>query len=141
MHSQDLKDAELEKLCTLAQEARSNAYAPYSKHPVGAVLRSKSGQVFSGCNVENAAHPLGQCAEASAIGSMIRAGEREITDVIVIGPGDKACTPCGGCRQKLWEFSNAETRVHLCVEGRIVDQMLLSDLLPAAFGRRNLSTD
>ena len=138
MHDDPIKEDELQSLCELAQDAREQAYAPYSNHPVGAVIRSRNGQIFSGCNVENAAHPLGQCAEATAIGSMIRAGEREITDVIVIGPGSKPCTPCGGCRQKLWEFATPETRIHLCVEGKIVNQLLLSDLLPAAFGPRNI---
>jgi len=134
-------DAEQQQLCQLAQEARDQAYAPYSHHPVGAVLRTDNGQIFSGCNVENAAHPLGQCAEASAIGAMIRAGERHITDVFVVGPGPQICTPCGGCRQKLWEFSDTNTRVHLCVGDRVERVITLGELLPAAFGRADVQRD
>lgn len=124
------------QMCELAAAARERAYAPYSKHPVGVTLRSASGQLFSGCNVENIASPLGQCAEASAIGAMILAGEQTITDVVVTGPGARVCMPCGGCRQRLWEFATADTQVHLCVNGTIERQFPLSDLLPEAFGHQ-----
>lgn len=127
----------LEEMCRLAMAAREQAYAPYSRHPVGAVLRSADGRLFSGCNVENAAYPLGQCAEASAIGALIVAGAREITDIVVVGPAQKLCTPCGGCRQKLWEFG-ANATVHLCVDGRIAQKIALAELLPAAFGPHNI---
>ena len=132
-----LPEDDLEKLSALALSARQQAYAPYSGHPVGVALRTRNGLLFSGCNVENSAYPLSQCAEASAIGAMILSGERHITDVLVVGPGDVPCMPCGGCRQKIWEFADANTRVHICVSGRVVRHALLSELLPAAFGRQN----
>src|SRR5579862_3850417 len=88
----------LKPLIAAARAARANAYAPYSKFPVGAALRGVGGRVFGGANVENAAYPQSQCAEASAIGQMIAAGERRIAAVVVIG-GDQPCPPCGGCRQ------------------------------------------
>src|SRR5258706_16375085 len=92
-------DAPLAALITAARAARANAYAPYSNFPVGAALRGAAGQVFVGANVENAAYPQGQCAEASAIGQMIAAGERRIAALVVIA-GDRAAPPCGGCPQR-----------------------------------------
>ena len=76
---------------------------------MGAALRAASGRIYAGCNVENAAFPQGQCAEASAIGAMVTAGERAILEVAVVGGGEGLCTPCGGCRQRLVEFAAPET--------------------------------
>ena len=104
----------MDDLLAAAAAARANAYAPYSGFPVGAALRAASGRIYAGCNVENAAFPQGQCAEASAIGAMVAAGEREIVEVAVVGGGEGLCTPCGGCRQRLAEFAGPETPVHLC---------------------------
>ena len=95
-----------------------NAYAPYSNFPVGACLRTDSGAFYAAANVENAAYPQGQCAEASAIGMMIAAGDRRIVEVVVMGgkPGDgMLCTPCGGCRQRLREFCAPDVQVHSAV--------------------------
>ena len=124
-------------LAEQAEQAATQAYAPYSRFPVGVAILASSGRIYTGCNVENAAYPLGQCAEASAIGAMIVAGADEITDIVVVGPDHKLCTPCGGCRQKLWEFG-ANAIVHLCVDGRIEQQLALAELLPAAFGPHNI---
>ena len=81
-----------------------NAYAPHSGFKVGAALRAATGAVYAGANVENAAYPQGQCAEASAIGAMVAAGEREIAAVAVVAEQMDVCPPCGGCRQRLAEF-------------------------------------
>src|SRR5215472_11721491 len=87
------------EMLELARAAMARAYAPYSRFPVGAVVRSESGALYAGCNVENAAFPLGSCAEASAISAMIMAGERRITEVLVIGKGPAlaACAPSVAC--------------------------------------------
>ena len=94
-----------------ALAVRENAHAPYSNFKVGAAVRTASGQVFTGCNVENVAYPEGTCAEAGAIAAMVAAGEREIVEAYVVADADLPVTPCGGCRQKLAEFGSAEMRV------------------------------
>ena len=128
----------LDRMFEAAKAARDRAYAPYSRFPVGAVVVTESGALFVGCNVENAAYPNGLCAEAVAIGQMAVAGERRITDVMVLGAGEEPITPCGACRQKLLEFSRDDTRVHLVnISGR-KETVLLTDLLPRAFSRRQL---
>ena len=96
-----------------AAKVRERAYAPYSGFKVGAAIRSRSGQVFVGCNVENVAYPEGTCAEAGAIAAMVAAGEGEIAEVAVIADSPAPVTPCGGCRQKLAEFGGAEVPVTL----------------------------
>ena len=127
-----------EQMLELAGEARSRAYAPYSGFCVGAVLRGASGQLYSGCNVENAAYPQSQCAEASAIGALVTAGERRIIEVLVLGTGSDHVPPCGGCRQRLSEFAAPDTPVHLCAEGAEAMTVTMADLLPLAFGQDHL---
>ncbi|NIC06456.1 cytidine deaminase [Billgrantia bachuensis] len=118
--------------------ARGNAYAPYSRHPVGAMVESESGARFFGANVE-VAHYKGLCAEASAIAAMVSAGERRLRHVYVIGPGEHLCSPCGDCRQRIREFADAETRIHVVdVEGRLLKRYTMEQLLPDAFGPENL---
>lgn len=119
--------------------ARDNAYAPYSQHPVGAMVESVSGASYFGANVE-VAHYKGLCAEASAIAAMVSAGERQLRHVYVIGPGAHLCSPCGDCRQRIREFADAETRIHvLDAEGRLLKRYTIGELLPDAFGPENLS--
>lgn len=122
-----------------ATAARDNAYAPYSKFKVGAAIRTKSGTIFGGCNVENVAYPEGTCAEAGAIAAMIVAGESEITEVLVIAGGAFTITPCGGCRQKLSEFANPEVKVHLAGLDGVIDQVTVGDLLPGSFDESHLA--
>lgn len=121
-----------------ARAAQQKAYAPYSNFQVGACLRAEDGSLHAGANVENAAYPQGQCAEASAIGAMIVAGQRKIVEVVVIGNGDGLCTPCGGCRQRLNEFATPETPVHVCGPEGLRKTFTLGELLPGAFGPNNL---
>ncbi len=101
------------ELVRAARAARERAYVPYSRFPVGAALRSADGRLFAGCNVENAAYPQGQCAEATAIGVMISAGATRIAEAAVVGGGEGLCSPCGGCRQRLAEFAATDVPVHL----------------------------
>ena len=97
--------ANLQEMIDYAATARRNAYAPYSGFQVGACIRAASGKFYAGCNVENAAYPQSQCAEATAIGLMSAGGDREIAEIVVIGESEHLCTPCGGCRPRRREFS------------------------------------
>ena len=101
------------ELFEAARAARENAYAPYSRFRVGAAILTPEGEIYSGCNVENAAYPQGACAEAGAIAAMARAGRRAITEILVIGDGEGLCTPCGGCRQRIREFAAPTTPIHI----------------------------
>jgi len=127
-----------EEMLALAKQARAHAHAPYSNYRVGAVLRGASGKLYLGCNVENAAYPESQCAEASAIGALVVAGEKQISEVLVLGTGTELVTPCGGCRQRLSEFASAGTPVHLCSEDGKMKTVTMADLLPLAFGESHL---
>ena len=130
--------SDLGPLIAAAREALEAAYAPYSCRRVGAAVRGASGAIYSGCNVENAAYPQGLCAEAGALAAMVRAGEQRFVEVVVLGEGPVECTPCGGCRQKLWEFGDADAAVHVCGPDGLRGTYTLGDLLPRAFGRENL---
>ena len=122
-----------------AVEAMRHAYAPYSRFPVGAALRTAAGAVFAGCNVENAAYPQGSCAEAGAISAMVAAGERSIVEVLVITDGDALGTCCGGCRQRLREFAAPSTPIHVANRDGIRATFTLEQLLPHSFGPENLT--
>lgn len=131
---------DVKKLIAAALKARDVAYAPYSRHPVGAAVLASDGKIHAGCNVENAAYPLGTCAEAGAIAAMILAGGRAIEHIVVVGPGDVACTPCGGCRQKIREFAGSTGKpVTICdKDGNILLETTSAELLPHAFGPDNI---
>jgi len=124
-----------QQLIDAAKKVRPNAHAPYSGYLVGAALIDDTGALHTGCNVENAAFPEGTCAEANAIGSMIAAGGKRIVAIAAVGGSDEieACTPCGGCRQSIREFSDENTRVILIGDGNSIDSYSIDDLLPAAF--------
>ena len=128
----------LAEMLELARRALANAHAPYSRFRVGACLRAASGRLHAGCNVENSAYPVGQCAEASAIGAMVSAGDREIVEVLVATEGAELCSPCGRCRQQLAEFAGPGTRVHLCGPEGVRVTVTLGELLPLAFGPETL---
>ncbi|WP_354667635.1 cytidine deaminase [Lentibacter algarum] len=125
-------------LAKAASNVRENAYAPYSNFKVGAALRSASGAVYTGCNVENVAYPEGTCAEAGAIAAMIAAGDSIITEAYVIADSPTPVTPCGGCRQKLAEFGAGEVKVTMATTdgGELV--MCLAELLPGAFSQDHM---
>ena len=116
-----------------ARAAMARAYAPYSNFPVGAAIRTPGGRIFAGANMENASFPEGWCAETSAIAHMVMSGERQIAEVAVMAEKMALITPCGGCRQRLKEFSTAETLVHLCDANGIVETVTLGELIPKAF--------
>jgi cytidine deaminase len=122
----------------LARRALAHAHAPYSRFRVGACLRGAGGRLYAGCNVENAASPVGQCAEATAVGTLVTAGEREIVEVVVLTEGDGLCPPCGRCRQQLAEFARPDTPIHLCGPEGVRLSTTLGALLPLAFGADTL---
>jgi cytidine deaminase len=126
-------------LVDAAREVRENAYAPYSHFKVGAAVRARSGRIYAGCNVENAAYPAGTCAEAGAIAAMILGGGRRIAGILVIGDGAELCTPCGACRQRIREFASADCPVHIAGPGGIRQSFTLAALLPHSFGPENLT--
>jgi cytidine deaminase len=130
---------ETDDMLTLAQQAQDRAHAPYSGFRVGAVLRGGSGRLYAGCNVENAAYPQSQCAEASALGALVLGGDSRVTEVLVLGPGDRPLPPCGGCRQRLLEFAEADTPVHLYSASGENHTLTLGALMPHAFGPDRLS--
>jgi len=124
----------IQDLLERATEARNNAYAPYSQFSVGACLRGANGGLYAGCNVENSAYPSGSCAETGAIAAMVLAGEYRITEILVLGPDDEhLCAPCGGCRQRLQEFADAATPVHVYGPGGLLLSTTLGQLLPNSF--------
>ena len=127
-------------LLRAAEAAMRNAYAPYSQFKVGAAVRSRSGAIYAAANVENAAYPQGQCAEASALGALVAAGETAITAVAVVAERKLHCPPCGGCRQRLAEFGRPDTPVHLGRPGQAPHTVTLAELLPLSFGREDLET-
>ena len=127
------------ELLALAREAAGRAYAPYSNFPVGAALRTADGRRYAGANVENAAYPQGQCAEASAIGAMVAGGGGRVVEVVVAAPSAEECAPCGGCRQRLREFADQDTPVHLADLERVHRTTSVAELLPLSFGPESLA--
>ena len=120
------------------KEAMNKAYAPYSNYPVGALVVTNQGNTYSGCNVENASYPLGNCAEASAIASMVISGEKIIKTIYVMSKNDEGGIPCGGCRQRIREFSDSNTQIIMCSPDGVQRRINISELLPNSFGPEHL---
>ena len=124
----------MKDLLERARAVQARAYVPYSRFKVGCAIRTASGAVHVGANVENAAYPQGLCAERSTVAAMIADGEQRIAEVVVIGSGNEPCAPCGGCRQLLSEFAPPATPVHMAgVDGSLA-LSTMGELLPMAFG-------
>ncbi len=130
---------EVAALCEAARAARARAYAPYSRFSVGAAVLDGEGRIHAACNVENAAYPVGTCAEAGAIAAMIAGGGRAIRAILVLGDGDAPVTPCGACRQRIREFARPETPIHVADPNGLRLSLTLDALLPHAFGPENLA--
>ena len=126
-------------LTAAALAVRANAHAPYSGFAVGAALRDEQGRVHVGCNVENAAYPQGLCAEAVALGALVAAGGRAVTTVAVVAGGTRPVTPCGGCRQKLREFSADDVPVHCANLAGDGFDTTMAGLLAHSFGPEDLT--
>lgn len=120
-------------LLEAALAVRENAHAPYSRFRVGAALRDEEGRIFVGANVENASYPEGWCAETSAIAAMIAAGGRRIVEAMIVADAPEPITPCGGCRQRLSEFSTGGTVIHSATPAGARARWTMAELLPAGF--------
>lgn len=135
----DPMDPATQELLDAAAAVRANAHAPYSRFPVGAAIRSASGVIFAGCNVESVSFPEGICAEAAAIGAMVSAGQREIVEVVTVAGGERVTTCCGGCRQRIREFADPTTPVHAAGPEGIRRSFTMAELLPESFGPEHLA--
>jgi cytidine deaminase len=134
-----LSAAARQRLEKSARTIAAQAYAPYSKFPVGAAVLAGSGKIYAGCNVENASFGLCNCAERTAIFSAVAAGERTIVAVAVYTPTPKATSPCGACRQVINEFGPAAIVIGTC-DSKDRIETSLDVLLPSAFGPKQLAS-
>ncbi len=134
--------ADFDRLFAAASAARARAYAPYSNYAVGAALLADDGNVYSGCNVENASFPEGWCAETTAIGQLVMGGAKRVVRAVVVAsridgervPGGRFCTPCGGCRQRLMEFAaSPATEIWAADPDGASQRFTMAELLPAGF--------
>lgn len=131
-------EQDFETLFRAAARAQARAYAPYSRFKVGAAILADDGRIHAGCNVENAAYPVGSCAEAGAISAMIGAGAAVIRAILIYGDGAELVTPCGACRQRIREFATPDTPVAIAGPEGVRARFTLEALLPASFGPANL---
>ena len=127
-----------EKLFDAAKMVREKAHVPYSNFKVGVAFLTENNSIVVGCNVENASFPLGNCAEASAIASMVIGGEKKIKTIYVMTKNDEGGIPCGGCRQRIREFSDENTQIMMCSPDGVQQRINLSELLPNSFGPEHL---
>lgn len=121
-----------------ALKAREQAYAPYSKFKVGAAILTPKGNIYVGANAENISYPCGTCAEAGAIAAMVCGGEYQISDIVVVAGGKNLITPCGACLQRIFEFSDKETKIHLADLEGIKKSYRIDELLPISFYQEDL---
>ena len=133
-----------EELLKTAIEARENAYVPYTRFAVGAALLAKSGKVYRGCNVENAAYGPTNCAERTAFFTAVCAGEREFEALAICGgpagkPVSELCAPCGVCRQVIREFCPDDFPIVLTTDGTKLYETTLAELLPLSFSANDLN--
>lgn len=124
-----------EDLINAAKDARDNAYCHYSGFAVGAAIIDDNGHLYVGCNVENAAYPLGNCAESAAIAAMVLEGGKRIDRIAVVGGSSEPspCTPCGGCRQSIQEFADENTIIIAMDDSKEWQRYSIAELLPAGF--------
>jgi cytidine deaminase len=126
---------DLESLIEAAKHARSLSVAPFSNFLVGAAVRSESGKVYTGCNIESASYGLTVCAERIAIWKAVSEGERQFTQLAIVADTENLTPPCGTCRQIIWEFARNATIANL---NGATDEFRIADLLPRAFDARFL---
>ncbi len=124
-----------EELIEVAKLARDNAYAPYSNFKVGAALKTKTGKIFQGCNIENSALSMTNCAERTAFFKAISEGEKDFSEIAIVGGKDDElilCPPCGACRQVMNEFCDKDFKIIL-FDGKDEDVYTLEEILPLGF--------
>ena len=127
----------LQAMFALAREARERAHAPYSGFKVGAALKTRAGEIVTGCNIENASYGLTLCAERVAVFKAVSEGLKDFEAVVVVADSKRLTAPCGPCRQILWEFCGDILVQMASTKGR-TRSMRLRDLLPLPFDGRNL---
>lgn len=130
------KNANPERM-KLAREAANHAYVPYSKFKVGAALVASDGQIFQGCNIENASFGLTNCAERTAIFKAVSTGSVKFDEIYIFGETDQPISPCGACRQVLAEFCSSEMPVYLLAKDDQVKATTVGELLPYSFTELN----
>lgn len=128
-----------EKLIEKAKKIREKAYVPYSKFPVGAALITKSGNVYTGCNIENAAYPVTCCAERVAIFKAIAEGDVNFKEMAVVADTKRPVPPCGSCRQVMSEFFDQSMQIHLTNLANETKTVTMQELLPFSFQSTDLS--
>jgi cytidine deaminase len=123
----------IRKMIEQARQALHYAYTPYSNYQVASCLSCDDDSLYTGVNIENASYGLTICAESSAICQMIAAGRKTISKIVIINGEGTLCSPCGACRQRIAEFSNVNTIVHLCNHQSILNSFTIDELLPQVF--------
>lgn len=127
-----------EQLMEKAIEMRNKAYVPYSEFPVGAALRTNSGKIYTGCNIENAAYPVSLCAERVAIFKAVADGETDFAEMAVAADTERPVPPCGSCRQVMSEFFKPDTTIHLTNLHNQLKTVSMEELLPFSFQPHDL---
>ena len=130
-----------DKLLKEAIKTKNNAYAIYSNYCVGASIYSENKKIYSSCNVENISYPCGTCAEAGAIAAMIANGDRKIVEILITSSGNELVYPCGACLQRISEFSDDNTLIHLADTTKVCKTYKLKDLMPHQFNAKELAND
>lgn len=125
---------DFEQLIQKALRAKEKAYAPYSNFHVGAAVLGKSGTIYTGCNIENAAYPVTNCAERTALFKAVSEGEKEFLALAVVSDSENYVSPCGMCRQALAEFCGSDFQILMCRINGDYKIMTLEELLPESFG-------
>lgn len=133
--------SEIKQLFQAALEAYSKAYAPYSKFLVGAAIEGENGQIYRGCNVENVSYPCGTCAEAGAVAAMNVGGCKKIKQIVVVADSQNLIVPCGACLQRLAEFSDSKTKIHLANLQGIQKTLTFNQIMPVKFCEESLKND
>lgn len=130
--------SDLEQLFKAALKARLQAYVPYSKFAVGAAVLGTDAKIYAGCNVENVSFPCSTCAEAGAIAALVSGGCRTISQILIVADSKNLITPCGACLQRIAEFAEPDTLVHLANLAGVQKTARFSELLPLAFDEKDL---
>ncbi|MGH2680271.1 MAG: cytidine deaminase [Actinomycetota bacterium] len=131
-------EAALDRMLERARDTMARAYVPYSRFRVGAAVLAEDGEIWPGANIENASYPLSVCAERNAVAALVLSGQHRVLAVAVTTDADTPTPPCGGCRQVLWEFADADTPVMAEAARGVRARWRLGDLLPHAFGPDDL---
>ncbi|HHT0591669.1 MULTISPECIES: cytidine deaminase [Legionella] len=126
-------DQTIAKMISNAHKALAHSYSPYSKFSVACCICTDKDNLYTGVNVENSSYGLAVCAETSAISAMVSAGEQCIKSMVVLAGTNLLCSPCGACRQRIYEFSTPDTLIHLCDKNSILHSLKIDELLPLAF--------